>query len=465
MGRQLREKHIQKMDMKKLLREILSQLNSSSFEGFKLGLKTTLHYFLGQLQNADSAVGLMQKSSADCLELTLKILKDIPRHDLVHKLGQDYFNSKNKGTMDTQRIILETLKELTFPEYNTFTSALEIELANIWKQRLDNADLSQVIQLMVTMCSQDPVVLTKRILDKMGRTDLTSRLSYLTSTAKDTTHAQKSISKMLNNLNYIEYKQFKHHLTSYLPHIAVRELEKVNRQIVALVERNSYHNCVEMTERILKRMERPDLAVNTLSRSISADTFTDCIWMTLNNLDSAELKMFTDFLRTYLPHIPDRQLPKAEMIKIMELNIQKDCAKMTKSIFKEMDRPDLLTMLLDHISETQESRTTRKCVLNVLKDLTSTEFNTFKHHLEKKLPHISVGELQEAGFKTVVLLMERNLCQNYLEITQKLLMRINRPDLVQESASLTDSTIVTDRFQNFGGYEKWAWMDQSEYKL
>lgn len=434
------------MDVKEVLFETLWESPSSLLAKLKWSLEISLKCMLDQPEKPDmqTVLELMEKSSADCLTLTIKILKDLPRLDLVHELSQADFVHKNK---DTIQKILKTLKSLTCAEYKKLISSLENELAHIWKQRLDGADLLQVVELMELMFTQDPAVLTKKALEKMGRRDLMDKLSYRISAAKDTSDAEEHIYKTLSRLSLREFKQFMVCSEMYLPNIS--ELQEANCwNIVDLMETNSFKNCVESTEKVFKRMERPDL-VYKLSHSTSATTekmaIKKHIWKTLRGLALAELRIFKDCLRMYLPHIPLSQLENAdckEVVEMMELNNHQQCVTITQEVLKWMERPDLADKLSDPTSRTSEILTTKACIWETLKDLSDSEFDTFSWHLKMYLPQISESELQEADFQSIVRLMEMSLHRNCVEITQQALRKINRLDLVQRLSDVTS--------QNYG---------------
>ena len=88
--------------------------------------------------------------------------------------------------MGAQKILLESLNDLSSDELNQFKSLIELEesFPRILRGQLKVANTDETVDLMVKTFSGKCVNMTKMVLKKMNRTDLVQRLSDIGSGTK-----------------------------------------------------------------------------------------------------------------------------------------------------------------------------------------------------------------------------------------------------------------------------------------
>ncbi|XP_049439400.1 uncharacterized protein LOC125893023 isoform X15 [Epinephelus fuscoguttatus] len=177
--------------------------------------------------------------------------------------------------MTAKKMLCEILNDLTPEELDKFKSLIELEkdIPPISRSRLKAANTQDTVELMMETYSEECVELTKKILKKMNRTDLVQRLSDTGSGSKEkqrpsliqrveTMTAKKMLREILNNLSPEELDKFKSliELEKDIPPISRSRLKAANTQdtVELMVEMYS-EECVELTKKILKKMNRTDL--------------------------------------------------------------------------------------------------------------------------------------------------------------------------------------------------------------
>lgn len=334
----------EKEHVRRVLYNVLSEFTTSSLEQLKWSVNISLQWICSHLQNVDyyRVIELMHKSSGDTLKMMIETLTNVPRHDLVKQL-QDFIPQ----TEHSQKFGLEMLKKLNTAEYNQFISILEEELSKIWKQRLEEADLSQVIELMETMFSQDPSLRTAALMEKVSPS---LNVSYLKLNPEDLTDT-------LGKLSLAEFEKLRPHLKSSLPHISEHELNKSKKQdIIGLMKTNSFQNCVQMTEKVLKRMERPDLVKKLFDRCSRADLQfrpeSEKSKLLLETLLHLSVEEWLHFQRTFA---------KRPYMKEQDSTKQVDCQEFVSWIVREYGL-ESVTMVADVLVEMGLSEYAHRCL-------------------------------------------------------------------------------------------------------
>ncbi|KAJ4930946.1 hypothetical protein JOQ06_025247 [Pogonophryne albipinna] len=201
---------------------------------------------------------------------------------------------KNKKDMEVQsmmaqKILLESLNDLSSDELNQFKSLIELEesFPLILRGRLKAANTDKTVDLMVKTFSGKCVNMTKTVLKTMNRTDLVQRLSDISSGTKEeplpsliqsvetTVSVIELLLETLKDLSDQDLHSFKRVLSQILPDkdypdISPSWLMMRDRQdmVFYLVQDHSQHRLLEMIPEAFEKMNRTDL-VQRLSQSSS----------------------------------------------------------------------------------------------------------------------------------------------------------------------------------------------------
>ncbi|KAK7886969.1 hypothetical protein WMY93_026590 [Mugilogobius chulae] len=249
-----------------LLQEVFSDFtSSSSLQELKWSIRISIQWIISQLHDADihRVMELIQKSAV-CLELAMGILKSQGKYVAVLAATKD---SLPKSTEYTWKVFMEALRSLTRDEYNSFLSKLGDELEQIWKHKLKEADLSQVVQLLEKLFGQDLNVLLL-ILEDMCALKLIH-------VSPDTSLTERGASDAFLKMSDGEFQKLRRYLKHYFPHFSISALEDYGRrEIFELIQINACRSCVELTEKVLKRIDRPDLVKKLSHLSCDCPEFT-----------------------------------------------------------------------------------------------------------------------------------------------------------------------------------------------
>ncbi|CAB1344205.1 unnamed protein product, partial [Coregonus sp. 'balchen'] len=275
----------------------------------------------------------------------------------------------------------------------------------------------------------------------------------------------------LEEMNPQELKTFQCSLTSGLlpdcPPIPESQLENANRQVTVdqMVKTYGPERAVEITLRILSRMNREDLAEKlerdhrgaTLrirrptpnihhlhshyftgsSKELLALTSAALLLTTLEELTEEQLKTFMWFLTSGLlpdcPPIPERQLQNADRQVTVDEMVESFRPERAVEITVEI----LRRMNLDYLIEKLKRDHTRAWLLTTLEQLNTNELKTFKNYLTSGqllgFPPIPESQLENADRQVTVGQMEKRYGpERAVKVTLRILSWMNEHDLTEK---------------------------------
>ncbi|XP_042280639.1 uncharacterized protein LOC121906043 isoform X4 [Thunnus maccoyii] len=290
---------------------------------------------------------------------------------------------------------------------------------------------------------------------------------------------KKLLIEILNDLSSEEFEKFKSliELEKDFPLISRSRLDVADMQetVELMVEMNS-QECVEVTKKVLKEMNRIDL-VQRLSDISSrtkekhlehrptliqrVETMTSVIELlleTLADLSNRELKDFKKLLqsqsypyKSYLEMLMMTDMQDTVFFVVQTFSQQS--VKKTKDILNKMIKRDLVKRLSDSSSGPKKKHSVdehlsalihkvatmgavRELLLETLNDLSDQELKTLKWllqltHFKKDLPCIPLIHLEPADRTKVVDLMMERCGQQSVEVIREVFMEMKRTDLVQ----------------------------------
>ncbi|XP_049903289.1 uncharacterized protein LOC126392119 isoform X18 [Epinephelus moara] len=403
--------------IKERLLETLSDLSDKELEKFKWLLQFT--FFQRSLEliswrevqwtyNVNELVDVMvEKFGQQSVEVTVEVLMDMNRSDLMQKLSETISGHKEKHCMDEHcpalvqmvemmtsviELLLETLASLSDRKLRKFRDILLSQtdfdrcISLIPLILLEIEDWQVTVFLMVQTYGQQSVETTKEVLEKMKRTDLVQRLSDSSKGPKNE-HQSALIQKVAT---MAAVKQL---LLETLNDLSDKELKKFKWSL----------------EWIVSQKDLPDV--------------------------SPEFGLTND---------------RAEMVDVMLQTYSQQSVPLTREVVKKMNRIDLMQRLSKPSSELEEAHSVDEHVpavlkkaavklilLETLKDLSKKEIEKFKWLLrftqfQKGLPHVSLSGLQGAdSTDTLVDLMVQTCGQQSVEVTTEVFMDMDRTDLVK----------------------------------
>ncbi|XP_070692016.1 uncharacterized protein [Pempheris klunzingeri] len=296
--------------------------------------------------------------------------------------------------------------------------------------------------------------------------------------------AEKMLSEMLNDLSFVEFDEFKSliKLERGFPASSRRQLKVANTEdIVELLVETYSQECVEVTKKVLKKMNRRYLVQRLSDTSSGAKekhslveqkpsgtqkmatlAVKELLLETLSDLSHKELKNFKWFLRfTFfkrgLSTMPwERHMwvnSTEELVDVMVEMAGQQSVEVTKEVLKDMNRIDLLQRLSESspgpkeklsvdehqpapILKVETMASVTELLLETLADLSNEELHIFKEVLQSSVRlrrryfdfpwWLMVTDMQE-----IVFLMMLNFGQESVEVTKEALKKISRTDLVQ----------------------------------
>ncbi|XP_053182844.1 apoptosis-associated speck-like protein containing a CARD [Scomber japonicus] len=297
--------------------------------------------------------------------------------------------------------LLETLGELSFGEIQQFKWLLQQlqmeDFPKIPRVRMEMADSAvDIVELMVEICGQQSVEVTRDVLKVMNRMDLVWSLSDTSSANQGparslefgayggiTDETKKPVKvkllETLEELSFNEIEQFKW----LLQHLQRKDLSKIPRDRIEMVDRVDLvelmvefcgQQSVEVTREVLKEMNRMDLVwslsdISSPSKGparslelgayggIMDETITpvkDKLLEILGELSFEEIEHLKWLLKHLqvedCPIIPRYQLEMADMVDLVDLIVEicgQQSVEVTREILKEMNRMDLVWSLSD----------------------------------------------------------------------------------------------------------------------
>ncbi|KAJ4930945.1 hypothetical protein JOQ06_025246 [Pogonophryne albipinna] len=337
--------------------------------------------------------------------------------------------------MMAQKILLESLKDLSSDELNQFKSLIELEesFPLILRGRLKVANTDKTVDLMVKTFSGKCVNMTKTVLKKMNRTDLVQRLSDISSGTKEepfpsliqSVETMASVIELLletlKDLSDQELQSFKRVLSQILSgkklsgiSIGWHMMSDRQNMVFYLVRDHSQHRLLEMTTEAFEKMNRTDL-VQRLSQSSSG----------LKKKHS------------------EAQRPAV---------IQK-CVEITMEVLKNINRTDLMQRLTKPSSELKEIYSVdehrpaqsegvpiaaeKEILLKTLKDTSYDELYRFQWLLQFTYFQKSISctfhgyPNWTASASQLVDQMVETCGPQSVEVTREVLMDMDRTDLVE----------------------------------
>ncbi|XP_067456888.1 A-kinase anchor protein 9-like [Thunnus thynnus] len=300
--------------VKEMLLEALKYLRYQEFKKFKEVLQWTFCQMnlpdsslrLSYTADREAIVDLMlQNCGQQSVNLMKKIFKKINRSDLVQRLSDTSSGPKEKQrssllqkdvTMTpVKEKLLETLEELRFGEFLQFKDILQKlqmkEFPRIPRVRIEMAQNKvDLVELMVEICGQQSVEVTREVLKKMNRTDLVQRLSDTSSGSKGPsgslelgahggimdetmTRVKEKLLETLEELCLGEIEQVKWWLQNLqmkdLPRIPGVRIERADSTVdlVDLMVEICGQQAVEVIGEVLMKMNRMDLVQILLDTS------------------------------------------------------------------------------------------------------------------------------------------------------------------------------------------------------
>ncbi|XP_049900901.1 uncharacterized protein LOC126390570 [Epinephelus moara] len=480
-----------------------------------------------QINMKDRLVDMMlKKCGQQSVEVTIEVLTDMNRTDLMQRLSETSSGHKAAGSsaeafgvsttqgekhcvdehwpaliqkVETMacviELLLETLVGLSDGELKILKRVLCRRFSDSTLILLKIEDRQVIVFLIVLAYGQQSVEKTKEVLKKMTKTDLVQRLSHSSSQSKKKRldeHRSALIQKVatmavvkqllletLNSLSDKELEEFKKFLMWIICQKKLKAMSSPitlttdRAEIVDLMLQTYSQQSVSLTREAVKKMNRTDLMQrlskpsSELEEKHSVDEHQTAVLEkaavkqilleTLKDLSSKELEkikwllQFTQFQKG-LPRTSWKQLYWADSTKeLVDLMVQtcgQQSVEVTKEVFMDMNRTDLvkkLSVMSSRMKEKHPSEWLQKVVtmtslmdklFETLKDLSYTELKQFKHVLQhttvkKGLPKISRQRMETASRDEIVELMVEIYGKQSVEVTRRVLMEMNRIDLVE----------------------------------
>ncbi|XP_034057058.1 uncharacterized protein LOC117536349 isoform X5 [Gymnodraco acuticeps] len=432
-------------------------------------------------------------------EIFYKLLREHESHLLDDLCDDSEKYKKNKKDMEVesmmaQKILLESLNDLSSDELNQFKSLIELEesFPLILRGRLKAANTDETVDLMVKTFSGKCVNMTKTVLKKMNRTDLVQRLSDISSGTKaeplpsliQSVETMASVIELLletlKDLSDQDLEIFKRVLNKILsgkgyPDISPSWHRMIDRQnmVFYLVQDHSQHRLLEMTTEAFEKMNRTDL-VQRLSQSSSGPkkaqrpaviqkvatmaAVKHLLLETLNDLRNEDLEKFKQTLDLIVSkkkprYVSCRSSPsRAQTVKQIIQIFGQQCVEITMEVLKNINRNDLRQRLTKPSSELKEMYSVdehrpaqsegvqiaavKPILSKTLKDLSDHELDRFQWLLPftyfQKSIYFCYGypNWTESALQLVDQMIETCGPQS-VEVTREVLMDLDRTDLVE----------------------------------
>ncbi|XP_078027604.1 uncharacterized protein LOC117265274 isoform X11 [Epinephelus lanceolatus] len=424
--------------VKQLLLETLNDLSDKELKKFKWSLEWTvsqknlpdfslhLSYTTDRAKIVDV---MLQTYSQQSVQLTREVVKKMNRTDLMQRLSKPSSELKEKHSVDehqpavlkraaVKQILLETLKDLSYEELEKFKWLLRFTqfqkgLPHISLSRLHRAGSADpLVNLMVQTCGQQSVEVTKEVFMDMNRTDLVNKLSVISSRIKvkhlyellqkevTMTLLMEKLLETLEDLSQWELGDFKRvllrtRMKKGLPEISRQRMDRASRvgMLKLMVELYGQQS-VEVTREVLMEMERNRREREEYEKILGKrNEFKGIMW---------EMGM--------------RMTDLAEMLSEISSGLK------GKRLSEPLQKEVTMTPLMEKLLET-------------LEDLRPWELKKFKHVLytkmEKDLPKIPRHQMETADRFGIVELMVKIYGQQSVEVTCKVLRKMNRTDLAE----------------------------------
>ncbi|XP_033981930.1 uncharacterized protein LOC117479027 [Trematomus bernacchii] len=286
--------------VKHLLLETLNDLRNEDFEKFKRTLdlivyKRKQRYDSWMLRSstgrARTVEQIIQFFGQQCVEITMEVLKDINRTDLMQRFTN--LELKEMYSVDEHRpaqsegapiLLLKTLKDMSGDELYRFKWLLPFTYFQKSISYLCHGYPNwtgcalELVDEMVETCGPQSVEVTREVLMDMNRSDLVERLSETILRLKDKhpskpmkeevtmASLEEKLLETLQDLSDGELEKFKRGLQR----ISSQRLETAGRvEIVDLMVEIYGQQSMELTTEILKKMKEDDYGLGQMLSNIT----------------------------------------------------------------------------------------------------------------------------------------------------------------------------------------------------
>ncbi|KAL7393373.1 hypothetical protein ABVT39_009841 [Epinephelus coioides] len=392
-----------------------------------------------------------------------------------------------------KQLLLETLNDLSDKELKKFKWSLEWivsqkDLPDVSPEFGLTNDRAEMVDVMLQTYSQQSVPLTREVVKKMNRIDLMQRLSKPSSELEEAHSVDEHVPAVLKkaavklilletlkDLSKKEIEKFKWLLrfTQFqkgLPHVSLSGLQGADSTdtLVDLMVQTCGQQSVEVTTEVFMDMDRADLVKRLsiissrikekqpselLQKEVTMTPLMEKLLETLEDLSEWELRYFKHVLqcsrmKKSLPQISTQRLETASRIGMLKLMVDFDgqlSVEVTREVLMKMNRRDLAERLSEtssgfkevHQSEPLQNEVTKtplmEKLLETLEGLSPGELKKFKQYtkMEADLPKITRDLVEMADRVEIVELMVKIYGQQSVEVTSKVLKKMNRTDLVE----------------------------------
>ncbi|KAK1895677.1 NACHT LRR and PYD domains-containing protein 1 like [Dissostichus eleginoides] len=333
-------------------------------------------------------------------------------------------------SMMAQKILLESLNDLSSDELNQFKSLIELEesFPLILRGRLKMANTDETVDLMVKTFSGKCVNMTETVLKKMNRTDLVQRLSDISSGTKE--------EPLPSLIQSVETMALPRHLTK------VAHDERQAGHGVLFGRDHSQHRLLEMTTEAFERMNRTDL-VQRLSQSSSGPKKKHS-----EKQRSAVIQKVATMAAKKPRYVSWIWSPSPGRSQTVEQIIQifgQQCVEITMEVLKDINRTDLRQRLTKPCSELKEMYSVdehrpaqsegapiaeeKEILLKTLKDLSGDERYRFQWLLQFTYFMKSISFCYGYPYRTkrassLVNQMVKTFGPQSLEVTKETILRL-----------------------------------------
>ncbi|CAI5661638.1 unnamed protein product [Oreochromis niloticus] len=387
--------------------------------------------------------------------------------------------------MTTKKLLIETLNQLSPEDFAEFKShiAVEKDLQLMSQSRLKTANTQDVVELMEETYRGESVEETRKALMKMNRTDLVQRLSDkqfppLSQRVETMESLIKLLLETLADLSDSEVKDFIKILRRKRGSLVPRSLLFMSdvQDVVFLMVRTFGQQSVKKIMKILKEMERTDLAQRLTDSSSEAQNkhldehlsalihkvatmaaVTDLLLETLEDLSDQDLKEFKLFLQftRFQKSLPQIKLSNniRRIVNVMVDKCGHQSVEVIREVLTDMQRTDLVQRLSESSSGLKEKHSederwpalihkveTMESVIELLlethvalddRELHEFKLNLRQIHLHKYESDLSWMWYMRTDLQDTVFLMVLTYGQQSVETTMEVLKEMERTDLAQ----------------------------------
>ncbi|XP_051812818.1 uncharacterized protein LOC110969670 isoform X2 [Acanthochromis polyacanthus] len=462
---------------------------------------------------------MVQQFGHQSVELTREVFRRMNRTDLIQKLPETSSGQEEKHSVDepaaasreaavasVRQILQETLKHFSPREFNKFRILLQFtsfqkNLPEISQYQLVKADTTyEHSDLMVYMWGEQSVEVTREVLKDMNRTDLVQKLSEISSEPEEEVcpplvqrvetiaSVIELLLETLEDLSDEELMEFRELFWNQRPHLYMQWMKRTDHQGTAFgTVQTDGQESVLKTKEVLEKMERMDL-VQKLSDSSSRfkkkqldehlsalihkvatmAAVEELLLETLKSLSDQDHNKFRFFLQlttfqknlSQIPLSEMRHADRTTMVDLMMKTFGQQSVEVTREVFMDMNRTDLVQNLPESSSEFKDKLSVDErypeliqkvetmasvieLLLETLEDLSDEELEEFKCitmsfiPLEDSFSDITWRRMEAADHQDTVFLTVQLYGQESVVKTKEALEKMKRMDLVEK---LSDSS-------------------------